>query len=129
MTVDTPEVAAARIEAERARARFMESLWALETPILELKRQLTPSHIMSDAWEGAKEKGAGLAEDAVDAVKARPLAATGVVAAITMFLAREPLMDLAGQLLDRVKNKRKTRKPRPKPKVKAKASDTEAVHG
>ena len=53
-----------------------------------------------DAWQGAKEKGADLAEDAVDAVRARPLAATGVVAAITMFLAREPLMDLAGKLVD-----------------------------
>ena len=50
-----------------------------------------------DAWQGAKEKGADLAENTVDAVRARPIAATGVVAAIAMFLAREPLMDLAGK--------------------------------
>ena len=45
-------------------------------------------------------KGADIAEDAVDAVRARPLAATGVVAAIAMFLAREPLFDLAGKVVD-----------------------------
>ena len=37
-------------------------------------------------------------EDAVDAVRRRPLAAGGVVAAIALFLAREPLKDLAGRL-------------------------------
>ena len=50
---------------------------------------------MRDAWEGAKEKGADLAEDAVDAVRARPLAPAASSPAITMFLAREPLIDLA----------------------------------
>ena len=64
----------------------------------ELQERLSPKTLAKGAWQGAKEKGADLAEDAVDAVKARPLAATGVVAAIAMFLAREPLFDLAGQL-------------------------------
>jgi hypothetical protein len=106
---DTPEIAAARVEAERARARLIESLRALEAPLLDLKRQLTPSHIMSDVWQGAKEKGADLAEDAVDAVRARPLATTGVVTAIVMFLAREPLIDLASRKLGERKKNRKQR--------------------
>ena len=36
--------------------------------------------------------------------------ATGVVAAIAMFLAREPLMDLAGKIVDGAKSKTKKRR-------------------
>ena len=90
---DTPEIAAARIEAERSRARLMATAH-------ELQERLSPKTLARDAWEGAKEKGADLAEDAVDAVAARPVAATGVVAAIALFLARGPLMDLAGKLVE-----------------------------
>lgn len=89
---DTPEVAAARIEVERRRSRLMATAH-------ELQDRLSPKTLARGAWQGAKEKGADIAEDAVDAVRARPLAASGVVAAITMFLAREPLMDLAGKLV------------------------------
>jgi hypothetical protein len=78
----------------------------------ELQERLSPRTLAKGAWQGAKDKGADLAEDAVDAVKARPLATTGVVAAIAMFLAREPLMDLAGKVVDGVGEKRKTRKTR-----------------
>ncbi|MEO6224919.1 MAG: DUF3618 domain-containing protein [Sphingomicrobium sp.] len=102
---DTPQVAAARIEVERSRARLMGRAH-------ELQDRLSPRTLARDAWDGAKEKGAGLAEDAVDAVRSRPLAATGVVAAIAMFLAREPLIDLAGQLAGGVNGKRKARKAR-----------------
>src|SRR5437016_13910651 len=114
---DSPEIAAARIETGRSRARVMATAQ-------ELQERLSPKTLARGAWQGAKEKGAGLAEDAVDAVRSRPLAATGVVAAITMFLAREPLIDLAGKLVNGRSEKRKTRKSR---KSKAKQSDTEAV--
>ena len=68
-------------------------------------------------WQGARDKGADLAEDAVDAVRARPVAADGVVAAITLFLARDPLMDLAGK--DRRRRRRKrTAQGRARPKTK-----------
>jgi len=75
----------------------------------QLQERLSPKTLASNAWQGTKEKGADLAENAVDAVKARPLAATGVVAAITMFLAREPLMDLVGKIAGSVGAKRKPR--------------------
>lgn len=110
---DPPEVAAARIEVERSRARLMDTAH-------ELQERLSPRTLAGNAWQGAKEKGADLAEDAVDAVRARPLATGGVVAAITMFLAREPLMDLAGSVFGR--EKRKTRKAR---KATTKQQDTE----
>jgi hypothetical protein len=117
---DSPEIAAARIEVERRRSRVMATAH-------QLQDRLSPKVLARDAWAGAKEKGASLAEEAVDAVKSRPLAAGGVVAAITMFLAREPLMDLAGQLLDGVKEKKKARK-RKQPKT-TKKTDSETVDG
>jgi ElaB/YqjD/DUF883 family membrane-anchored ribosome-binding protein len=95
---DSPEVAAARVEAERRRSRLMATAH-------ELQERLSPGTLAKGAWQGAKEKGADLAENAVDAVRSRPLAATGVVAAITMFLAREPLMDLAGKIAGGGKSK------------------------
>jgi hypothetical protein len=88
----------------------------------ELQERLSPKTLAKGAWLGAKEKGADLAENTVDAVKSRPLAATGMVAAITMFLAREPLMDLAGKLVGSVGEKRKARRTR---KTKANQDDTE----
>ena len=102
---DTPEIAAARIDVERSRSRVMARAQ-------ELQDRLSPKTLAKDAWQGAKEKGADLAEDAVDAVKSRPLAATGVIAAITLFLAREPLMDLAGKFIDGVGEKAKGRRTR-----------------
>ena len=104
---DTPEIAAARMQAERRRARLMATAH-------DLQARLSPGTLAKDAWQGAKEKGADLAEDAVDAVRARPYAATGVVAAITMFLAREPLIDLAGKLVGAAKGKPRKRPKAPK---------------
>ena len=112
---DTPEIAAARIEVERSRGRLMGTAQ-------ELQERISPKVLARNTWQGAKEKGADLAEDAVDAVKARPIAAGGAVAALAMFLAREPLMDLAGSLFGGAKEKRKTRKVR---KPKAKTDETE----
>jgi hypothetical protein len=88
---DSPEIAAARFEAERRRAH-------VDATAQELQERLSPKTLAKGAWQGAKEKGADLAEDAVDAVRTRPIAATGIVAAITMFLAREPLIELAGKI-------------------------------
>ncbi|HUP66917.1 MAG TPA: DUF3618 domain-containing protein [Sphingomicrobium sp.] len=113
---DTPEIAAARITVERSRSRLMATSQ-------ELQDRLSPKTLAKDAWQGAKEKGADLAEDAVDAVRARPIAATGVVAAITMFLAREPLWELATKLVGGVSDKRKSRKRR----KAAKSEKTETI--
>lgn len=100
---DTPEIAAARIEVEQRRGRLMSTAH-------ELQDRVSPKTLARNTWQGAKEKGADLAENTVDAVRARPLAATGIVAALTMFLAREPLMDLAGKVAGGVGDRRKTRK-------------------
>ena len=71
---------------------------------------MSPKTLARGAWQGAKEKGADLAENTFDAVRARPVAATGAVAAVAMFLAREPLMDLAGKIVGSKRKRRKTTK-------------------
>ena len=120
MTED-PQVAAARVEVERRRSRLMATAH-------QLQDRLSPRTLARNTWEGTKEKGADLVEDAVDGVRSHPLAAGGVVAAITMFLAREPLMDLAGKLVDGAKAKAKTKaktrtRPRTPQKVKTEATE------
>jgi hypothetical protein len=112
---EAPEIVAARAEVDRRRARVMATAQ-------QLQDRLSPKTLARNTWEGAKEKGADLAEDAVDAVRARPLAAGGVVAAITMFLAREPLMGLAGKLVDGAKGKKRKRRKAPA-KEKTEASE------
>ena len=82
--IETPKIAAARIEVARTRSALLETA-------RELQARLQPKTLANDVWEKAKDKGADLAEGAVDAVTKRPLAVGGVVAAIAMFLAREPL--------------------------------------
>ncbi|HET7709739.1 MAG TPA: hypothetical protein VFK50_09445 [Sphingomicrobium sp.] len=110
------KVAEARIEAERARDKVMASAQSLQA-------RLSPKILARDAWEGTKSKGADLVEDAVDAVKARPYAAGGVAAAIALFLAREPLIDLAGKIVDGVKKKPEAKRPR---KRSARKTSTES---
>ena len=50
---DAPDIAAARQEVERSRARVMATAQ-------ELQDRLKPKTLARDAWEGAKVKGADL---------------------------------------------------------------------
>lgn len=101
------QVRAAEFEVDRSRRKLIGTLQ-------ELTRQFEPHRLVQEAWEKAKDKGADLAEEAVDAVRARPLAATGVVAGIVAFLAREPLMKAAGKFVGtaRTKSIKRRRAPR-----------------
>jgi hypothetical protein len=117
MSADTPQVAAARIKAEKARAQLMETA-------RELQERLSPAVLAHNAWQGAKTKGADLAEDAVDAVRRRPAIASGIVAAIALFLAREPLIDAGKKLTRGTKTKRK---PKKSAKATNKQMDTETI--
>ncbi len=103
---DPPAVTAARIEVERRRGALLDTVHLLQA-------RLAPRTLAADAWEKAKEKGADLAEDAVDAVKARPVAVGGVVAAIAMFLAREPIQIAGTKLYDAMTARRDTKKRAP----------------
>ena len=101
------QVRAAEFKVDHARRKLIGTLQ-------QLTRQFEPHRLMQEAWEKAKDKGADLAEEAVDAVRARPLAATGVVAGIVAFLAREPLIKAAGKLVGGKKTKTPKRRSAPK---------------
>lgn len=81
---EPPKVSAARIEVERTKGALLDTA-------NELLERFQPHNLVDDIWEQAKNKGADLAEGAVDAVAKRPVAVSSVVAALAMFLAREPL--------------------------------------
>jgi hypothetical protein len=98
-------VTAARILVERRRGEMLGTLH-------ELQARLAPKTLASEAWEKAKNKGADLAEEAVDAVKARPIAVGGVATGIALFLAREPIRDAAVKIYDAMTAKHDTKKRR-----------------
>jgi len=119
-----PSIVAARTEVDRTRTRLIATA-------RELQDRLSPQTLARDIWEGAKEKGAGLAEEAVDAVRKRPVVAGGVIAALALFLGRDPIMDYAAKLLNGkdepakpAKRATRTAKPRKTPKSTAKAKPT-----
>jgi len=76
-----------------AQGAVVEARAALIDTARELQQRLQPKTLAREAWESAKNKGADIAEEAVDAVKRRPVATGGIIAAIAMFLAREPIKD------------------------------------
>ena len=78
------ELTMAKQQAERARIR-------LAATAAELQQRLKPRTIASNAWAGVKDKSGEIADDAVEAVKARPVPVAAALAAFTLFLARAPL--------------------------------------
>ena len=88
-----------------AQANVADAREALIDTARELQQRLQPKTLAREAWESAKVKGADMAEDAVDAVKRRPVATGGVIAAIAMFLARDPIKDGVTRLYDAMTSK------------------------
>jgi hypothetical protein len=89
--VSASELIAARAEAEAARARLMATVGALQ-------HRLNPSTLAGNAWDGVKEKTGEAAEGAVEAVRARPVAVSGALAAFALFLARKPIRSAVSRL-------------------------------
>jgi hypothetical protein len=81
----------AQREAEMAHARLASTLAALQ-------ERLRPSALANQAWTEVRDKSSELADEAVEAVKQRPLAASGLVAAVVLYLARQPLLSAASRL-------------------------------
>jgi hypothetical protein len=88
---DQARIEAAKTDAERARRRLGET-------VSTLQQRLKPGTLADHAWTGVKDKGSDLADGAVEAVKARPAAAAGAVAAVLLFLARKPIASGATKL-------------------------------
>ena len=89
--MSTAEISIARQEAERARQRLLATA-------AELQQRLKPGTLASSAWEGVKDKGGEIADDAVEAVKARPVPVAAALAAFTLVLARAPLKAAVSRL-------------------------------
>jgi hypothetical protein len=82
--VSAPEILNAKREEALARRR-------LQATVGELQRRLKPATLASNAWEGVTDKAGAIADDAVEAVKARPVATSAALGAFTLFLARQPI--------------------------------------
>jgi hypothetical protein len=87
----------ARNRAEAARRQLVETA-------SELQARLRPGTLASNAWEEVKDRGGELADDAIGAVKARPVAAASVLAAFTLFLARQPIRSGLSKLFSKQPN-------------------------
>ena len=82
----------ARREAAKARERFDRTLAAAQ-------HRLSPGNLAEEAWDGVKDKGADLAEGALEAVKSRPKAVSLALGAFALFLARAPLKRAVTRLI------------------------------
>jgi hypothetical protein len=106
MSREPEQVALARLEVERAHKKLSATLGTLQ-------EKLRPTTLVNNAWDGVRDKSGELADDALQAVKDRPVAVSGVVAAIALFVAREPLWRLVSTLLPAGNEKKRARKSRP----------------
>jgi Protein of unknown function (DUF3618) len=82
----------AKREALGARARFERTLAAVQA-------RLSPGNLAEEAWDGVKDKGADLADGALQAVKSRPAAVSVALGAFALFLARAPLKRAVTRLI------------------------------
>lgn len=74
----------ARRGAVRARERF-------ERTLAQVQHRLSPANLAGEAWEGVKDRGADVADGALQAVKKRPAVVSLALGAFALFLARAPL--------------------------------------
>ena len=82
--MSAPELTRAKQEAEVARRQLLATVG-------ELQERLNPAKIANNAWEGVKDRSGEIADDAVQAVRARPVAVSAALGAFTLFLARAPI--------------------------------------
>ena len=94
MKPPTDEIEQAKREVERTRRQFASTAGALQY-------RLKPANLMSSAWDGVREKGGEMADGAIQTVKDRPVAASGILAVMVVFLARDPLWRLASEFIRR----------------------------
>lgn len=82
-----PELALTTAAYEAALAKKQ-----LSNTVGALQYRLKPATLMSNAWEGVREKSGNVADGAVNTAKERPITISSIAAALLIFLAREPLI-------------------------------------
>lgn len=90
-------------EADLARAQYeaLQARKSLASTAAALQYRLKPQTIVNTAWEGVRDRSSLMADDALQVVKDRPGAASGVMAALVIFLARNPLLRLLSRIFSR----------------------------
>lgn len=88
------KLAKAQYDVEQAKKRLSSTVGALQ-------ERLEPSKLVNEAWEGVRDKSNEVADGALQVVKERPIAASGAVAGMLMFLARKPLWRGVSRLFSR----------------------------
>lgn len=97
MNAPEARLAQAKYEAERARKRLVSTAG-------ELQCRMRPATLMGHAWDGVRDKSGELAEGAMQAVKDRPVKASGVAAAVALFLARHTIWSAVSGLWNHSEN-------------------------
>jgi hypothetical protein len=85
-------ISEAKRAALAAKDRFDRTLAAVQ-------HRLSPGNLAEEAWDGVKEKSAGMAEGALQAVKSRPKAVSLTLGAFALFLARAPIKRAVTRLI------------------------------
>lgn len=91
---ETRQLEQASTDVQRAKKQLASTLGALQY-------RLKPATLMNNAWEGVRDKSGEVADTTLQAVKGRPVTVSGVLAAVLIFLARDPLRRLAASLFSR----------------------------
>jgi len=85
------DIARAEANVAAAREKLLVSTQSLQA-------RLKPAVLANDVWEAAREKGEEVANDAVRAVKQRPVAASAAAIGVAAFIARKPIWRLIARL-------------------------------
>ena len=83
-------------EAKRASLQARDRL---ERTLAAVQHRLSPGNLAEEAWDGVKDKGANMAEGALQAVKSRPRAVSLALGAFALFMARAPLKRAVTRLI------------------------------
>ena len=86
-------------EIEAAKRRALAAKAQLGETLAEVQDRLSPGSLAEEAWDGVKDKGADLAEGALEAVRSRPKAVSLALGAFALFLARAPLKRAVTRLI------------------------------
>lgn len=86
-------------ELEKAKRETLLARRHLDATLASLQQRLRPANLAGEAWDGVKDKGADIADGALQAVRKRPAAVSMAVGAVALFLAREPLKRAVTRLL------------------------------
>jgi hypothetical protein len=90
MSAERVEQASRNVTTARAR---------LDSTIGALQHRMKPANLAGEAWDGVKGKSADLAEGALDAARKHPGTVAGLLGALGLFLARDPIRRGIGRLV------------------------------